>query len=295
MAKVVFGEYAAFRTQGGIRFQKDNKLAAEKNLPPEVVEYLKKQLGEDTKQYQNKDEEIKKAKEESLKNLDSTPDERQERLTPQDFDEDIPAEITTTNPPNELNVIEAPEPDEMSDFMESVSIHTASLEDIAQAIYERFGIYTVYLNKLPTNDEVNPLTGEAFTKYHQGIAYQAAIRAQQSGLLSKDPEAGRKQIDQNLEAHKNFQDQFVPIPGNMAAAAQQNSFKYRTAPEGTRTVPTTEVVHVTQPDGSIRAERRDIPVERRKSNAASKQTNDLFTDEPIVEPRFGQKVVRPDW
>lgn len=279
MAKVVFGEYAAFRTQGGIRFQKDNKLIAEKNVPSNVVEYLKKNLGEDTKQYEQ--DAIAKAKEESLKNLDKTPNEVQEEkepLSPEDFDEEPSEEAKTSME---------------SDFMERVSIHTASIEDIAQALYERFGIYTVYLKKLPMADEVNPLTGEQFTKYHQGIAYQAAIRVQNVGL--RDPESGKKAMVAGREAHQNVEQQFQPIPGNMAAHAQQNSFAYRTAPEGTKTVAETEIVHVKQPDGSIRAERKEIPVEERRSNAGSKRVSDEFTDEPIVEPRFGQKVVRPDW
>ena len=44
MAKVQFGEYAAFSSGKGIRFQQNNKLVSESAVPVEVVAYLKNAL-----------------------------------------------------------------------------------------------------------------------------------------------------------------------------------------------------------------------------------------------------------
>lgn len=306
MSKVQFGEFAAFRNKGGIRFQKNNKLVAEATVPPEVVQYLKKNLGEDVKQYAPPTEEQKiQLKEESMQvkpELELTPEqmaekvakEQSEPITQDDFDEAPP--VPDFNEVDEVDPDPQVADDPHAGFMESVSIHTAAIEDIAQALYERFGIYTVYLNKLPVADEINPLTAEPFTKYHQGIAYQAAIRAQQTGILNRPQEEGRKQIDKDRVAHSEVQKQFEPIPGNMHQHARQNTFAYRTAPEGTRTIAETRIEHVLQEDGTYRAVQVEIPKEQRiKNNAGVRMTDDQFTDEPIVEPRFGKKVIRPDW
>lgn len=312
MAKEVFGEYAAFTTQGGVRFQKNNKLISEKELPPEVVLFLKEKLSKgETAEFNTEklnaepkfpmptDEEKARLREESLRvpeELKVQPelkrdDHNEPILTEADFEHQANLEQETLNQSvHEENLNAAVSPD----FLESVSIHTAPLEAMAQALYDRFGIYTVFLHKLPVADEINPLTGEMFTKYHQGIAYQAAISVQARGL--RNPELNRQKLDQDRSASQNFQEQFVPAPVTMGDARRANSFDYRTSAQGNKTIPTTRIVHEKDPTtGEVRAVQIQIPAEEARSNANSRY--DSEEEQQIIEPPiFGTKsIIRPNW
>lgn len=311
MAKAAFGEYAAFDTQGGIRFMKHSKLTSEKAIPSEVVAYLRKQLGDEPKQElppqkfaPPTEEQKKQLREESLK---TAPELQRDELSPEDFEENYqPEEPSVPKPeveprPSNDEIIGAEIIDKGitgtpvdPDFLESVSIHTASLQDMVEALYNRFGIYTVYLQKLPESDEINPLTAENFTKYHLGIAYQAAIYAQNKGLLDREPEVGRQRMDEGREAAKNWQvDQ---QPRTVGEARRANSFDYRTSPQGTRSEARTEIVHETDENGQVHAVQRDIPEGETGQYNGARARYDKDEDEPLVEPNFGGKpVIRPNW
>ena len=304
MSTASHGEYGAFTNKNSVRYQKDNKLIAQSSVPPEVVNYLNKQLGYKPKGFPMPSEEEKaRMRAESLivkpelQRVDELP------LTQDDF---IPSEEPTEVPhapePGEImpTVVAEPvalptEPDPMSEFMESVSIHTASLEDMVNAMSERFGIYSVYLNRLPQGDEINPLTGEAFTKYHLGIAYQAAIRAQSIGVLNIVPESNRRTIDANRDASANFQ--VDPVPQTMGQARRANSFDYRTSVQGSDAIATTEIVHEVQPDGSVRAVQRPITNPHGVgTNNGAQSRYDAQEDEQLVVPNFsGKPIVRANW
>lgn len=314
MAKITFGEYSAFTTKNNmVRYQKNNRLVSEKVVPPEVVAYLNKKLAEVTKFPMPTEEEKARLREESLKvkpelqRDEEAPSADSTTLEPADLEHDgsfnpeptdevieaVASEIIGTEVyvDNEGEVKEAPIVD--PDFLESVSIHTASIQDIAEALYTRFGVYTVYLGKLPENGDYNPLTAEAFTKYHMGIAYQAAIYARNKGILNRPAEEGRKIIDQSRAAHENFA--VDPVPQTMGDARRMNSFDYRTSVEGTRNTATTEIVHVTGEDGKVHAVQRDIPAGQTGefNGAAARFSAD--DDQLLVEPRFGKQVIRPNW
>lgn len=324
MAKAIFGEYGAYTTPGGIRFQKNNKLISEKAIPPEAAAYLRKSLGENQAQIVPPPTEEQKAKlrAESLQvppELQRTPEEMAEAtpLTEEDFPDmpkpdtieqaqapvtdEIIEEVASGTYGTETivdgdEVIEAPIVD--TDFLEQVSIHTASIEDIAEALYARFGIYTVWLKRQPVADEINPLTGAMFTKYHLGIAYQAAIFAQNRGLLELDPAVNRKVIDQNRAASANFKEQFEPQAVSIRENRQADTFDWRTSPVGTRDVATTEIVHEKGTDGQVHAVQRTIngePSETGLKNGAGVKY-DRDEDEPLVQPNFsGKPIIRPDW
>lgn len=325
MAKASMGEYAAFHTPNGVRFMKNNKLASQKGIPQEVVNYLKKQLGEnleppksvpETPKYKRPSpEESARLKAESLQvpvELQRTdeemaaarPQEEPQSLTGdtlsvQDFEEEFnpePEEVPHAPETGETQPMAGatlPTPSVDADFLESVSIHTASIFDIAEALFNRFGLYTVYINRLPNADEINPLTGEMFSKYHHGIAYQAAIRAQNSGVLNRAPELGRQSIDENRHASANLPLDSQPV--TMGQARRENSFAYRTSVRASQSEPQTEIIHITNPDGTVTAERREIPQgEIGKVNGAA-QRYDKDEDQPLVEPQLGRQVIRPDW
>lgn len=323
--KAVFGEYAAFVTNGGVRYMKNSKLTSEKAIPPEVVAYLNKNLEQPKPEEQKPQpqfapptpEESARLKAESLQvppELQRTPEEmaahtpdpveEAEPLTPDDFD--VPPaptpDVASPEPePTPEEVPHAPEPGEKlpdnvvdPDFLESVSIHTAPLQDIVEALYNRFGIYTVHLGKLPEGDEINPLTGEQFTKYHLGIAYQASIYAQNKGILARDPEGNRRAIDEGRAASANFQ--VDERPKTVGEARRMNTFDYRTSPQGTQGVATTEIVHERGADGELHAVQREIPEGETGQFNGARAKYDAEEDQPIVEPVMGGKpVIRPRW
>lgn len=302
--KVTFGEYSAFTTKSdSIRYQKNNKLVSKTALPAEVVAYLDKQLGQEPNFAHPTPEETAKLREESLKvpvelqrteeeaEIESFEAQAEEALTSADFDDgnDMWDEV----PKSDLVPEQVLEPTVDPDFLESVSIHTASLKDIAEALYERFGIYTVYLDKFPENQEVNPLTGEQFTKYHLGIAYQASIYAKNKGILNRPPEEGRKAIDASRDAIKNFK--VDEVPRTMGEARKANSFAYRTSVAGNRPEAATEIVHVTDENGIVRAIQKEIPAGQTGEFNGAKAKFNKEDDQLIVEPQFGKKVIRPNW
>lgn len=311
MAKAIFGEFAAFDTPGGIRFMKDKKMISEKDVPPEVVSFLRKKLTPVLT-----DEQKAKLRAESLQvkpELQAAPEKLEQdakavedHLTPDDFDPEPAQEKPVAQIPSVFGItpLEPGEPTgaippASPDFLEAVSIHTASIEDIAEALYARFGIYTVWLGKFPVADEVNPLTGETFTKYHLGIAYQAAIRAQSRGLLDLDPANHRKALDAGRDASANFRDQFVPQAVTVGENRRANTFDYRTSPVGTKSVAETEIVHETDKDGKVHAVQRPIingeESETGEKNGAGVRF-DRDEDEPLVQPNFsGKPIIRPNW
>lgn len=316
MAKVEFGEYAAFNSRGGTRFMHQGKMISEKAIPPEIIPFLEAKLA--SKVLEELDdaiptkpalfskpspEELAKMREESLKvpdELKLTPEEEATRvvpdneapLTPDDFDE--PLEKTPADRIAEIGEpSETLEPTVDPSFLESVSIHTAPVEALAQALYDRCGIYTVYLGVLPRSDEINPLTGDTFSKYHLGIAYQAAIQAQARGL--KDPEGFRQTIEQNRDAGANFKETLEPIAHTLGEARQQDSFAFRTSVQSTRPQSATEIVHVTDDKGVVHAVQREIPTTEEGGVARSRY--DEKEDEQILEPPiFGTKpIIKPNW
>lgn len=243
--------------------------------------------------------------------VEPAPDVVEAPLTEDDFDDgwvpnpkDLPHDDpTVTRPESEVPPQASMTPEAASkksispvssDFLESVSIHTAPLEDLVAALANRFGVYTVYLGKLPEIDEINPLTGETFTKYHLGIAYQAAIKARATGLLDKPAEAGQRAIDEGRAASQNFH--VDTPPQTMGEARRMNTFDYRTSPQGTQSIAQTEIVHEKGADGQMHAVQREIPAGELGSSNGAQSKYDAEEDEPLVQPNFsGRPVIRPDW
>lgn len=295
--KEQFGEYSAYNTRAGIRFMKDGRLISKAKVPPEAAEVLTNRItGERSRVEEPRfprpsEEEIQRMREESLKvnpELQMTPEEIKQRtpMTEDDFDEKHAEQVQ--------EILDSDKPD--ASFIESISIHTASLEDMAQALYDRFGIYTVYLRELPRQDEVNPLTAQPFNKYHLGIAYQAAIYAQNQGLLDIEPELNRAQMDAGREASANLK--IDPVNHTLAQARQANDFNFRTSVTGTKDAPTTRIEHIKGEDGTIRAVQVEVSQDELNPNLNNtSQRYDPDEDDIIVEPPImgGKPVIRPNW
>lgn len=311
--KEQFGEYSAYDTKAGIRFMKDGKLTSAKNVPTDVVEILTNRLTgtrsrvETSSRVELSDEQKAQLRAESLKvkpELQMTPEEIADR-TPignENFDEpteDVMQQVESMLDSNGNEPLPRPDDNirpDSADFLEQVSIHTAQLEDIAQALYDRFGIYTVYLRALPRGDEVNPLTAQPFTKYHLGIAYQAAIYAESQGILDLNHEFQRVQLDQGRAASENFRTD--PVNHTLADARRANDFNFRTSVRGTQDAPTTRIEHIKGEDGIVRAVQVEISHDEINKNLnGTRQRYDNDEDDIIVEPPImgTTPIIRPNW
>lgn len=298
--KATHGEYSAFTTKNSVRYLKDGKLVAFAAVPPEVMSLLNKQLGKAPKFAPPTEEEKARLRAESLQvapELQVPQEKLQEdaaALVEADFA--VP-EVPTDGAEEGLRML-AEEPELAtkpleSDFLEKVSIHSASLEDIVEALYNRFGIYTVHLKKLPVADEINPITGEQFSNYHLGIAYQAAISAQSRGILDRVPEEGRRLIDEGRAASANFK--VDAAPQTMGEARRANSFEFRTSVNANRSTAATEIVHVKGEDGLYHAVQKEIPAGQTGEFNGAASRYDAEEDERLVEPQMGKVVIRPNW
>lgn len=302
MGKHTFGEYSAYETPGGLRFQKQNKLIAESKIPTEVATFLRNKFGDDSgkvapkEQVEKKfprpsEEELAKMREESLKvpeELQMTPEEIAAR-TPKEEDSPI-TESDFENVPQDYtdDELKSAMMDE-SDFLETVSIHTAPLKDIAQALYDRFGIYTVYLDTLPQIDDISPVTGNQFTKHHLGLAYQAALYAGRHGY--PQPETLKKYVDEGRQAHSDFREKGLdPVAQTVRESREANDFRHRTSVRGTKEMPTTRIEHIRGTDGIVRAVQIEIPAEERQQSYYDQEE-----DERIVQPGIGKQVINPNW
>lgn len=309
--KANFGEWGAFDSGRGVRFQKTingkKTLVKEADVPVEVAALLKKNLGIPTAEAKLT-ERFETPKVIPIKE-DNTPD-----MSADDFEDEnelprtdepvlvseIVSEITAhaqKSPEFHEGYAEASEamsPSVDASFLEQISIHTASLEDIAHALYERFGIYTVYLNRYPQPDEVNPFTAEPMTNYERGVAYQAALRSEARGLTRRPPELLKKQLDDNLEAANNIRKSYAPVPQDLDEAKKLNSFDYRTSVESTHDNDLPPLEHYVDEYGVTQVRRSETVNGTSQRNADPDYKDHV--DEPIVEPRMGGgQIIRPNW
>lgn len=77
---------------------------------------------------------------------------------------------------------------------EARSVDAVNLRVLVKALYERFGVYTVYLNKTPSREDINPLTGAVMNSLTLGQANQGFRVAQRTGT-SWNPEAIKTQLE----------------------------------------------------------------------------------------------------
>lgn len=276
------GEYSAVSTERGVRYFKNKKLFKKADLPPVVLQYFNDKFDSLVEA-----EEIE-APVAPAENSSETQENSEDsvKLTADDFTQpDATGEpLPRADEPVSVSKVD-------SDYLETISIHTADIKDIAQALYERFGIYTVYLGRYPQPDEVNPFTAEPMSNYERGTAYQAALRVEARGLLDKDPTILKKQLDDNIEAANNVRKSFSPVAGNIEEARAQNSFDYRTSVESTHANSAAELEHYTDNNG-------EVHVRRSASGSTSRQVfdEDGEPEEPVLEPNLGgAPIIRKDW
>ena len=99
---------------------------------------------------------------------------------------------------------------------EARSVDAVNLRVLVKALYERFGVYTVYLNKTPSREDINPLTGAIMNSLTLGQANQGFRVAQRTGT-SWNPEAIKAQLE---AARQSRTSDAAPLPQSSMAASQ---------------------------------------------------------------------------
>lgn len=70
---------------------------------------------------------------------------------------------------------------ELIDELQAESIHNATLFDLCQELYNRFGIYTCYLQREPNQTDVHPVTGNLMTNFTLGQTRTQYMIARKTG------------------------------------------------------------------------------------------------------------------
>ena len=298
MAKLQYGNYSAWLTGDILRVACDNKLVRMETVPPDALRYFREAFDMDKRDAaREKAKALKTAQEaskpskgkvgrpkkqnaaESLSEGNQSNIEPSAQPTPAQS-EPAPAQSVQSNPaPSEDPEVlpaPAPLPDEeiptptappqdaniySQEDIDAVSIYTVPIAMLAEALHERFGVYTVFRGELPTESEVSPLTGQPMTAYQRGEAYQAARRAIAQGVLDMDFEQVKMDLDGSQKASEELRETFDRP---------------------------TQIL-------SVEDHRRLNTFDSRTSMAAMKTRTYDDIDEPVAEPNMMGEIIRPNW
>nr|DAT48138.1 MAG TPA: hypothetical protein [Caudoviricetes sp.] len=301
MAKLQYGNYSAWLTGDILRVACDNKLVRMETVPPDALRYFREAFDMDKRDAaREKAKALKTAQEASKPSkgkvgrpkkqsaAESLSEGNQDKLAQS---EPAPAQSVGSNvaPSEEPEVLPAPAPDvtlspaaeaELPDEeiptptapqqdaniysqedIDAVSIYTVPIAVLAEALHERFGVYTVFRGEMPTESEVSPLTGQPMTAYQRGEAYQAARRAIAQGVLDMDFEQVKMDLDGSQKASEELRETFDRP---------------------------TQIL-------SVEDHRRLNTFDSRTSMAAMKTRTYDNIDEPVAEPNMMGEIIRPNW
>lgn len=301
MAKLQYGNYSAWLTGDILRVACDNKLVRMETVPPDALRYFREAFDMDKRDAaREKAKALKTAQEASKPSkgkvgrpkkqnaAESLSEGNERKLAPgvdthQDKlaqSEPAPAQSVGSNvaPSEEPEVLPAPAPlpDEeipaptappqdaniySQEDIDAVSIYTVPIAMLAEALHERFGVYTVFRGEMPTESEVSPLTGQPMTAYQRGEAYQAARRAIAQGVLDMDFEQVKMDLDGSQKASEELRETFDRP---------------------------TQIL-------SVEDHRRLNTFDSRTSMAAMKTRTYDDIDEPVAEPNMMGEIIRPNW
>lgn len=183
--------------------------------------------------------------------------------TPMDFEE---AEPLTDEPNPDLaeRPVNLPSEEEMKLIMEleeakakiienagiKDTLKTADIFELAQELYDRFSVYTVFVGHHPQDNDVHPFHGGTMTRYELGLAYQMYNRAESQGLLQRDFTSQKEEVERGRQAsidHAQEIENRRQDPHFQAPAYQ--TFAERTSVEGQNKQAST--VTVTRPNDPI--------------------------------------------
>lgn len=299
MAKLQYGNYSAWLTGDILRVACDNKLVRMETVPPDALRYFREAFDMDKRDAAREKAKALKTAQEASKpakgkvgrpkkqNAAESLSEGNERKVAPGVDthndkiesapsvQSAPAQLAPSEEPEVLPA-PAPLPDEevpaptappqdaniySQEDIDAVSIYTVPIAMLAEALHERFGVYTVFRGEMPTESEVSPLTGQPMTAYQRGEAYQAARRAIAQGVLDMDFEQVKMDLDGSQKASEELRETFDRP---------------------------TQIL-------SVEDHRRLNTFDSRTSMAAMKTRTYDNIDEPVAEPNMMGEIIRPNW
>lgn len=74
--------------------------------------------------------------------------------------------------PGAEEVVEQPEPETPVEE----TVQDVDIRELALALYELYGVYTIFVDKEPDMNDINPVTGVPFNRHAAGVAYQLRKR-----------------------------------------------------------------------------------------------------------------------
>lgn len=290
MAKLQYGNYSAWLTGDILRVACDNKLVRMETVPPDALRYFREAFDMDKRDAAREKARALKTAQETSKPSKGVGRPKKENAAEslsegnaselEKAPEPAPAQSVRSNiaPSEEPEVLPAPAPlpDEeipaptappqdaniySQEDIDAVSIYTVPIAMLAEALHERFGVYTVFRGEMPTESEVSPLTGQPMTAYQRGEAYQAARRAIAQGVLDMDFEQVKMDLDGSQKASEELRETFDKP---------------------------TQIL-------SVEDHRRLNTFDSRTSMAAMKTRTYDDIDEPVAEPNMMGEIIRPNW
>lgn len=221
---------------------------AERNTPKAVESADKEQTSEGTEFEATEEEAIAAAEELTAADFDGTA----EPAAPSDFEMKLIAEIENLN----------------EQLANSTGLKNATIFDLANEMYDRFGVYTVFINKVPRDNDIHPFSGEVMTRYEVGLAYQKHNQVVAQGKLTKDFGGQFAEVEASREAsvthRKEMQANAQMTPQDHE---KENTFAYRTSVNG----------------------------QNKRSTVTKTRPNDPISEDATVEPDLRGKTIRPEW
>lgn len=282
MAKLQYGNYSAWLTGDILRVACDNKLVRMETVPPDALRYFREAFDMDKRDAAREKAKALKTAQEASKPSKGKVGRPKKQNAAESLSEGNASKIESTPtqsepapaqsvqsspaPSEEPEVLPAPAPLQDANIysqedIDAVSIYTVPIAMLAEALHERFGVYTVFRGEMPTESEVSPLTGQPMTAYQRGEAYQAARRAIAQGVLDMDFEQVKMDLDGSQKASEELRETFDRP---------------------------TQIL-------SVEDHRRLNTFDSRTSMAAMKTRTYDNIDEPVAEPNMMGEIIRPNW
>lgn len=264
--------YEAIMVKGKPRYRKDGRGLPPSKVPKEIREALEQELAARATQKVSQPV-VEGASEETTANgteLEATQMDIEDALTAMDFEE--PAENGTADTPTdfEMELIQQLEDvkQQLAENAESDTLKSATVFELADELYARFGVYTVFVGKPPRDEDVHPFTGDIMTRYDVGLAYQKHNQAMAQGKLQRDFKAQHDEMERTREASALHQAEMAGR-ANMTADdhVKSNSFEHRTSVEG----------------------------QKQTSAVTVNRANDQISEDTTPEPNLHGQTIRPNW
>lgn len=202
--------------------------------------------------------------------LEATEKQVQEALT-SDFEEMVAKDgLVPTNDklPSSFEMELIEELERCNEEITALKSKEFTIFELAEELYRRFGVYTVFLGRPPRDNDVHPFSGDTMTRYEVGLAYQKHNQAMAQGKLQKDFGYQHEINDQTREASKVHRAEMEARKENPEAFAPAiKSF----------------------------AERTSVGHQNQSSMRTVARPNDAISEDVTPEPNLHGQTIRPDW